>query len=263
MNQDAPLGAPSEEEPKSRDAENWAKPVGELHVGHDLPSGAVNLNVEGRKVTGVSGGFGKMWQKTYTVELPGTSATPQQVIKTWREHFPEFWPKGNHFFGPLTGVKPGDVVPLQLKMPGGLKLRTGIVVVYADDESFSYIMPEGGMFGGMITFRARRDQGVTVAEVQAIIRASDPIYELGMMFGGHRAEDKQWVHVLRELAKQFGVEGKPTTSRSLVDKKRQWSHFRNIRKSAVIRSGAYMLGAPFRAIAKPFRRKKSVDAETP
>jgi hypothetical protein len=27
----------------------------------------------------------------------------------------------------------------------------------------------------------------------------------------------------------------------------------------VIRSGAYMLGAPFRAIAKPFRKKKDVD----
>ncbi len=247
------------EQSKSRDEDRWAKPVSELHVEHELPEGAVSLNVEGRRVTGVSGGFGKMWQKTYEVDLVGTSATPEQVIKTWKEHFPEFWPKGNHFFGPLTGVKPGDVVPLQLKMPGGLKLRTGIVVVYADDESFSYIMPEGGMFGGMITFRAKKTGKTTVAEVQALVRASDPIYEMGMMFGGHRAEDKQWVHVLRQLAKQFGVEGKPSVTRTLVDKKRQWSQFRNIRKSAVIKSGLYMAGTPFRAIAKPFRRKPKRD----
>ena len=244
----------SEEGSRPRDEEHWAKPVPELHVGHDLPEGAVNLNVEGRRVTGVSGGFGKMWQKTYTCELTGTSATPQQVIKVWREHFPEFWPKGNFFYAPLTGVKAGDVVPLQLKMPGGFKLRTGIVVVYADDESFSYIMPEGGMFGGMITFRSMRNAaGNTVAEVQALIRASDPIYEGAMLFGGHRAEDKQWLHVLRQLAKQFGVEGKPTVTRTLVDKKRQWNHFRNIRKNAAIRSGLYMLGAPLRV----FRRKKA------
>jgi hypothetical protein len=244
------------EQPRSRDEDHWAKPVPGLHVSHELPAGAVNLNVEGRRVTGVSGGFGKMWQKTYTCELPGTSATPQQVIKVWREHFPEFWPKGNHFFAPLTGVKPGDVVPLQLKMPGGLKLRTGIVVVYADDESFSYIMPEGGMFGGMITFRATRRDATTVAEVQALIRASDPMYEMAMMFGGHRAEDKQWKHVLTKLSQQFGVEGKPTVTRTLVDKKRQWKHFGNIKKNAAIRSGAYMLGTPFRAIAKPFRSKR-------
>jgi hypothetical protein len=250
------------EQPQSRDAEHWAKPTSELHVGHELPPEAVNINVEGRRVTGVSGGFGKMWQKTYVCELPGTSATPQQVIKVWKEHFPEFWPKGNFFFAPLTGVKPGDVVPLQLKMPGGLKLRTGIVVVYADDESFSYIMPEGGMFGGMITFRAHRNAGTTTAEVQALIRAADPMYEMAMMFGGHRAEDKQWLHVLRQLSHQFGVEGKPTVTRTVVDKKRQWKHFRNIRKSAVIRSGVYMVGAPFRTIAKPFKRDKKAAAES-
>ena len=237
-----------------RDKEFWAKPTGELHVGHDLPEGAVSLNVEGRRVTGVSGGFGKMWQKTYTVDLAGTSATPQQVIKVWREHFPEFWPKGNMFYAPLTGVKAGDVVPLQLKMPGGLKLRTGIVVVYADEESFSYIMPEGGMFGGMITFRAHQREGVTRAEVQALIRASDPIYETAMMFGGHRMEDKQWLHVLKQLGRQFGVEGKPTVERQLVDKKRQWKAFRNVKKNAAIRSMGYMLGAPFRAL-KPKRAR--------
>jgi hypothetical protein len=241
-------------EQRPRDEQYWAKPASsELHVGHDLPEGAVSLNVEGRRVTGVSGGFGKMWQKTYTVELPGTSATPQQVIKVWREHFPEFWPKGNHFFAPLTGVSAGDVVPLQLKMPGGMKLRTGIMVVYADEESFSYVMPEGGMFGGMITFRAKRNEaGTTVAEVQALIRAADPVYETAMLFGGHRMEDKQWVHVLRQLARQFGVEGKPTVARQLVDKKRQWKAFKNVRKNAAIRSAFYMLGAPFRV----FRRKK-------
>lgn len=248
------------DQPRSRDEDHWAKPTSGLHVEHELPQHAINRNVEGRRVSGVAGGFGKMWQKTYTVELPGTSATPQQVIKAWKEHFPEFWPKGNHFFAPLTGVKPGDVVPLNLKMPGGMKLMTGILVLYADDESFSYIMPEGGMFGGMITFRAMKGEGPTVAEVQAVIRAQDPLYEVAMMFGGHRMEDKQWVHVLRQLSQHFGVQGKPEVKRTLVDRKRQWKHFGNIKNNAAIRSTFYMFGAPFRAMAKPFKRNaKSSD----
>ena len=111
--------------PKSRDEQYWAKPISELHVGHELPAEAINLNVEGRKRLGVAGGFGKMWQKTYTVELPGTSATPQQVIKAWKEHFPEFWPKGNYFFAPLSGVTPATSSLLNLKMPGGVKLLDG------------------------------------------------------------------------------------------------------------------------------------------
>ena len=247
------------EQPQPRDAANWARPSAEgLHVGHELPPEAVNLNVEGRRVTGVAGGFGKMWQKTYTLSLAGSSATPQQVVKAWKEHFPEFWPKGNFFFAPLTGVRPGDVVPLQLKLPGGLKMRTGILVVYADDESFSYIMPEGGMFGGMITFRANVRDGATTAEVQALVRAADPLYEAGMMVGiAHRMEDKQWKHVLHQLGRHFGVDTAPTMDRTLVDKKRQWKHARNLRKNAALKSSVYMLGAPFRAIAKPFKKKSA------
>jgi hypothetical protein len=243
------------EEPRSRDEENWAKPISELHVSHELPSKAVNLNIEGRRVAGISGGFGKMWQKTYTIALTGSNASPEEVVSAWKEHFPDFWPKGNHFYAPLTGVKAGDVVPLSLKMPGGMKLMTGILVLYADEESFSYLMPEGGMFAGLITFSARRGDEGTVAQVQLMIRAQDPLYETAMVFGGHRMEDKQWLHTLRSLAEHFGANNEPAMTKTLVDKRRQWKQFSNVRKNAAIRSGLYILGRPFRALAKPFARK--------
>jgi hypothetical protein len=35
----------------------------------------------------------------------GPDITPEQAIATWREHFPEFWPKGNRFAGALTGLQ--------------------------------------------------------------------------------------------------------------------------------------------------------------
>ena len=33
-----------------------------------------------------------------------------------------------------------------------------------------------------------------------LMRASDPMYELGMTLGGHRKEDQHWAHTLRSLA---------------------------------------------------------------
>jgi len=55
-----------------------------------------------------------MWQKTYRVRLSGAQVTPSDVIKTWKERFPAFWPRGNRFYAPLTGIAPGEVVALTL-----------------------------------------------------------------------------------------------------------------------------------------------------
>jgi hypothetical protein len=242
-------------EQKSRDEQYWAKPVSELHVGHDLPADAVNRNLEGSRVAGVSGGFGKMWQKTYTIRLAKADVTAQQVIKVWKEHFPEFWPTGASFFGPMASVTPGDVALLNMKMPGGVKLSTGILVLYADEESFSFITPEGHMFNGLLTFSAREDVGGVVVKAEGLIRAQDPVTELGMMLGGHRKEDKHWIHTLEALASYLGIEAKAEKARALVDKRRQWKHFGNIKRSGALRSGTYAMGAPFRALAKPFKRR--------
>ena len=242
-------------EQKSRDEQYWAKPVSELHVGHDLPADAVNRNVEGRRVAGVSGGFGKMWQKTYKITLSEPGLTPQQVIQVWKDHFPYFWPKGARFFGPMSSLTPGDVALLNMSMPGGVKLSTGILVIYADDESFSFMSPEGHMFAGIITFSAHESAAGVVAKAEGLIRAQDPVYELGMMFGGHRKEDKHWMHTLQSLANYWGIEAKAEKSRTLVDKRRQWKHFGNIKRSAALRSAAYSMGAPFRAMAKPLKRR--------
>ena len=243
-----------QEAPKSRDEAYWAKPVSEFRVAHEVPEGAVNLNVEGRRVAAMAGGFGKMYQVTYRIRLEGSDVTPQQIIEVWKQKFATFWPKKSKFFGSAGPIAPGDVALLNVRT-GGVKLSTGILVLYADDESFSFMTPEGHMFNGMITFSAFDDGGVTVAQIQGLIRAQDPIYELGMTFGGKGAEDRMWLHVLQQLAANFGVETRATVSRVVVDKKRQWEHWRNIKRNAAIRSGLYMAGAPVRAIRKPFARK--------
>ncbi len=226
---------------QTRDAANWAAPVDKMNV-HDIPDKAINLNVEGRKPMSPLQGFGQLWQKTYRIRLEGSSATPQEIIKEWKAHFPDFWPEGADFYGPLQGVKPGEVAVLNLAMPGGAKLSTGIRVIYADDESFSFMTPQGHMFAGMITFSAFDDKGVTVIQIQALVRASDPIYELSFRLKfGHKAEDTFWFDTLCNLAAHFKVADQESTLKMVcVDKKAQWSEAGNVWHNAAIRSAVYM-----------------------
>lgn len=223
-----------------RNVDSWAKPVAKFSVG-DVPADAINLNVAGRRPTNPLQGFGQLWQKTYRIELLDSALDPQTVIKNWKAHFPDFWPKGNRFFGSVSGVAPGDVALLNLSMPGGAKLSTGVRVIYADDDSFSFMTPEGHMFAAMITFSAFKEGGHTVAQIQALVRANDPVYELGFRLGvGHKAEDAFWHETLRNLAAFHHTSGTVSQVNRLVDKKVQWSAAKNIWQNAAIRTGLYM-----------------------
>ena len=62
----------------ARSEGSWAKPVSTLTVT-EVPAGAPNL-VEGKRLLGPVQGFGKMWQKTYSMRLDGVETTPQAVI---------------------------------------------------------------------------------------------------------------------------------------------------------------------------------------
>jgi hypothetical protein len=103
------------------------------------------------------------------------------------------------------------------------------------------------MFTGLITFSADDDEGVVVAQVQALVRASDPVYEMSFRLGfGHKAEDAFWLATLQNLAARFGVNTQARSEVALIDPRMQWSHARNIWHNAAIRTGVYYFGAPFR-----------------
>jgi hypothetical protein len=254
---DTPQEITDDERAAARDATSWAKSVSRLNVS-DVPEGAVNINVEGRRLTSPIQGFGKMWQKTYQVRIPSERVSNTDLIATWKQRFPDFWPEGNRFYGPLTGIEPGDVALLNMTLPGKMKLSTGVMVLFADEESFTLMTPEGHMFAGWITFSATQVDDQTVAQAQVLMRASDPIFELGLTLGGHKQEDRFWSQTLTALAAHFDHEGEVDTKVVCVDKKRQWSKWRNVWHSSAIRSTLYTLGAPGRAVKRTFKRDRPV-----
>lgn len=193
--------------------------------------------VDGRRVSGPVQGFGKLWQKTFRVRLVDVEVTPEEVVTHWREHYGDFWPAGNVFRSPMAGLAPGEIALLS-RREAGLNLSTGVLVLHADDTSFAFITPEGHPFAGLITFSADRDpDDTTTAQVQLLVRAHDPMIELGMALGGHRKEEEIWLGTVTNLARSLGL-AKPEVAMTsvCVDRRRQWRRIGNLRHDAALQA---------------------------
>jgi len=235
----------SDETTTPRDAANWAPNGAAIKVGA-LPPEAVNLNVDGRRLVGPLQGFGQLWQKTYRVRLRGCAASPEEVIVAWKAQFPQFQPPQNRFFPSVAGVSPGEVVLINASLQG-MPIQTGVLVLYADDTSFTLMTPEGHPESGWVTFSAWDEGGCAVCQVQSMARANDPLYELGFALGGGAAQEAIWRHVLRSLAAHHGVTGEVVAfEKQCVDRRLQWGQARNLWQNAAIRSLLYALGRLFR-----------------
>ena len=238
----------------ARDAGNWAGPVRELDVA-TVPPGAINLNVEGHQLAGALQGFGQLWQKTYRVYLRGAAVTPVEVMQVWKANFPQFQPEDNHFYPPPAGVKPGEVIfidtmlPAVPGLPGMIPLASGVMVLYEDETCFTVMTPTGFPESGWNTFSAYEDDGCTVAQVQSLCRATDPVYEFGFRFmGGSEKQEQTWTHVLTRLAQHFGVEAEVEKRKVCLDPKIQWSQAKNVWHNAGIRTMLHYVGAPLRLV---------------
>lgn len=224
------------------DAVHWTQYISPLKVQR-TPTGALNLNVDGRHVLGPLQGFGQLWQKTFRIRLKGLKLTAGEVIQTWKEHFSSFWPTWDHFYTPSTGITPGEVALINMVIPGdlpiGLPISTGVVVLCADEQSFTFMTPQGHMFAGWITFGAYEEKGAVLAQIQVLLRASDPLYELGFRLGANKSENLFWQHILVALAAHFGVHEPIETHIVCIDPKVQWPQFWNIWQNAAIRTLIY------------------------
>jgi hypothetical protein len=243
----------NQETPAPSHPENaWAPPTQRMKV-LETPGGAMNLNVEGRQPASPLQGFGQMWQKTFKVRLSGIDLTPEQVMEEWKANFPKFQPPENRFYPTMTGIQPGSVLLIEAKvpplpgMPSMLPVATGVMVLYADEEMFTVMCPEGHPLAGWNTFSAYEEDGTVVAQVLEQSRASDPLYELFNRYLGSSAQqDKIWIHVLTSLAEHLNVKGQVLMTRTLIDPSVQWSEAKNIWKNAAIRTVFYLAAAPVR-----------------
>ncbi len=242
------------------EADHWARPIDRLKVS-DVPTGALSLNVNGREVVSPLQGFGPLWQKTYRVRLAGANVSPQDVMRVWKEHFPEFQPAENRFFPTMAGVKPGEVLFIDAQLPAwpgsrwGFPVSAGVMVLYADDEMFTVMTPAGFPEAGWNTFSAYAEDGATVAQVQSLSRTNDPIYEFGFrFFGGAAQQEKIWASVLTAVAARFDVTGSVQTDLSCLDSSLQWSQAKNVWHNAIIRTFFYKLAAPLRWLVAQVKR---------
>lgn len=230
---------PAGGEDKAPGGRTWAAPVGTLRV-ESVPPGAINRNVDGFGAAGPVQGFGRLWHKTYRMRLAGVDAGPREVIGALKDGFSRFQPPHNRFYPPPEGIVPGAVVLINAMTPAG-PLYTGVRVLHATDESFTFITPQGHPEAGWVSFDACEKDGVTSARVQGFARASDPFYELAFELMGSRVQERIWRHVLLSLGRHFGIRGYVSMEKSCVGDDYQWEYAGNLRYNAQIRSLGYFL----------------------
>ena len=261
-------------EKKRQDNANWARPITSLLVSR-VPTGSLNLNVNGRQVVGPLQGFGKLWHKTFRLSLPDTTLTPSEVMQIWKTNFPRFQPAQNRFF-PITTLDPGEIMLINASMIG-MPVSTGMMVLYADEESFTLMTPQGHPESGWVTFITSLEEDEVICQVQTMTRANDPLYEYSFRLFGSRAQDRIWTHVLEALAAHLHANEQADTSpepeakgasgagervahvqvtKLCLDPRVQWSEAKNIWQSAAVRTMFYTLSAPIRWLKR--KRTKNI-----
>lgn len=112
-------------------------------------------------------------------------------------------------------------------------------MAYSGPDCFVFLPLRGHMFCGLIVFGAvATDDGVE-AQVQVLVRPSDPMWEAAMSMGGYAQEDKSWFHTLTELARRLGATTRPRLESSVVDESRRWGEVGNVLANSAVWSGLY------------------------
>jgi anti-anti-sigma factor len=235
---------------KTLNGQNWSFHSGPLRFKENVPPGFLNLNVNGRHLMGPLQGFGQLWQKTYSMTIDAGDLSPTELVTYWKRNFGQFWPQGNRIFIPGDQISLGKTGLLTLSMGPGLKLVTGMMVMYEDENSFAFLTPQGHMYAGWISFSAFLHENQITAQIRALIRASDPVYELGFRLGfGHRKEHHFWRLTLENLAAHFGLKGIVQQKNLLIDPGMQWKSMKNLWYNAAIRTTFHRFLTPLRWLA--------------
>jgi hypothetical protein len=191
-------------------------------------------------------GFGSLWQKTYRLVIDKPDLSPQKIIKILKQNLPAFQPVYNQFYPSAAGIAPGEIVAIDSSTPGG-PVSTGVLVLYADDVSFTFMTPQGHPESGFVTFSAFEENGKIIAQIMGLARANDFIYEAAFRVVGAKMQVNIWKHVLTSLAGYLEITADVTVEPVCIDKGFQWPQVGNVWYNAQIRTLFYM---PFRRMKK-------------
>ncbi len=232
--------------PTSIDTSNWARPVSILTPPRI--KGARNLNIDGRSAVGPVNGFGQLWQKIYRLYIKDSTISPVQTLAVLKQNFPNFQPSFNRFSSSPAGIAPGEIVLIDSMTPGG-PVSTGVQVLYADEQSFTFACPQGHPESGFVTFSCHAENGNTVVQILGLARANDPIYEAAFRFVGSKVQTRIWKHVLSSLAAYFGVPARIATAATCIDSRLRWSQAKNLKYNAQMRT---LLNEPIFVLRRVF-----------
>lgn len=203
----------------------------------DIENSSSNAASPNHFLTEANKGFGPLWRKHFAVELTDSSMAPEELIALWKREFGQFWPGRNRFQAPFTGLKTGELAEVDLELPAGGSLSTGVRLLETSNCHFVLVAPPGHIITGVNTFSASRTGGTTTAHVDILMRASDPLFALGLALGGHRRENSFWLAVLANLAHRCGSKSPPTASVTRLDRKILLRNIGNIRRNALLVRG--------------------------
>jgi anti-anti-sigma factor len=220
-----------------QDDKGWAPNIDRLRI-IEKPEGAMSKNVDRRRVLGPLQGFGPMWQKTYLLTINKPELKPHDIITIMKQHLPEFQPSQNRFYPSSKGITAGEIVIIDSSTPGGI-VSTGVLVLYADDLSFTLMTPQGHPEAGWVTFSARNRGDAIEMQIQGLASASDPFYELAFRMAGSKFQETIWKYVLSSLASYLDVEADVRMTKTCISNVMQWMKTGNLWYNAQIRSIPY------------------------
>jgi hypothetical protein len=200
-----------------------------------MPPRAINMNMKGKAVVGPVDGFGALWQKTYRLPVARQDVSPEDVVTIIKQSFPRLQPRYNRFYPGKKGIVPGEVIAIDSSTPGG-PVSTGVMVLYADERSFTFVTPQGHPESGWVTFSAFLSGDVLVAQILGLARANDPVYEVAFRAIGSNMQIRIWRHVLSSLATHLGVPAEVSVQAVCIDPRVRWSQARNVWYNAQART---------------------------
>jgi hypothetical protein len=186
---------------------------------------------------------------------PRQRGHPRAGIAAWKADFGRFWPRGNAF--PRRAHRHRSrgrraARPLDARRRPAVDRRDGALrgrrVLHPHDAAGPHVR-------GWITGSAFERTGSTMLQAQVLMRANDPLYEVGLTLGRARKEDRFWCETLAPSARTWASRRRDDHPGRL---RRQAPAVAQGRQRLAQRRGAHRAlaaGAPLRK-----RRRRRADA---